>query len=119
MTIVPITGHMIWNTDNVTPGDYSVQIITEDIETGLRVASEVKLRLLNSARTQPKFSHLSKSIPIDIIYTAPGNTVSTYFSVTDDDISDLSVVIITPTPKGVETDIISTNDTLTGNIAHY
>lgn len=110
---------MTWNTDHVTPGDYSLQIITEDIETGLKVASEIKLRLLNSAWTQPKFSHLSKSIPIDTIYTSPGNTVSTSFTVTDDDDTmDLSVVIITPTPKGVETDIISTNDSSTGNIAH-
>ena len=32
------TGHLTWDVDHVTPGDYSIQIIVEDLFTGIYVS---------------------------------------------------------------------------------
>ncbi len=33
------TGHVTWDSDRVTPGDYNVQVIVEDIFTGITVSA--------------------------------------------------------------------------------
>ena len=38
------TGHMTWDTSNVIPGDYSVQVVVEDAFTGIRVSQTERER---------------------------------------------------------------------------
>lgn len=107
LEIVPVSGHMIWNTEHVTPGDYSVQVVTKDIETGLRVAAELRLHL-SSSNLQPYFPHISNPLPPDITYVSPGQTTNTTFAV----LNGHSVAFSTSQPQGLTASI--SNTTLLG-----
>ena len=39
------SGHVTWDTAHVTPGEYSVQLITEDAFTGIRVSCDFNISL--------------------------------------------------------------------------
>lgn len=104
LDITPVTGHMTWNTDHVTPGDYSVQIVSKDIATGLRVATEVKFRLTQTYQ-QPTLPHIAEPIPKDNVYVLQGSNSTTSFLVT----GGQSVTFLTPKPDGIQAYITTEN----------
>lgn len=115
--IIPITGHMTWNTDHVTPGDYSVQLVTKDINTNLRVASELRIRVMPThtmtTNSNPSFPVHFNLLPPDVIYVNPGKEINYTLSVINGD----NVSFLTPTPRGFIANI--TDDTLTGEGQYY
>ena len=87
---------MTWNTDHVTPGDYSTQITAKDIVTGLRVASEVKIRLTQTL--QPTLPHITEPIPTDVVYVLQGSNSTVSFPVT----YGQYVTFLTSQPPGID-----------------
>lgn len=108
LQVVPVTGHVTWDTDRVMPGDYSAQLVTQDVETGLRVAAELRIRV--SSESRPIFPHLSNPIPFDVLYVMQGNEINSSFTV----IGSQSVVFLSPIPEGLTANITEST-TLTGN----
>ena len=104
-----MTGKLSWNTLSVTEGDYSVQIVTRDLQTGLRVAVEVLIRLssfndLNT--TAPNVLFVNDPFSLDIVYTVPGSTIDLAIEVNyDDDLYDLYPLMLSPSPDDFESDI--------------
>ena len=94
---------MTWNTDHVTPGDYSVQVVTQDIITGLRVAAEMRLRIIEG--DQPLILGAADPIPPDVIYVSQGSNSTSSFITT----SGQSVVFLTTPPDGFIADISEDN----------
>ena len=105
--IVPVTGRVAWNTEHVVPGDYSAQVVTQDVETGLRVAAELRIRV--SSSTRPVISDLSNAVPFDVLYVMQGTEVNSSYSIT----GGQSVTFLSPVPNGLIAYITESN-TLTG-----
>lgn len=70
-----MTGKLSWDTTHVNEGDYSLQIVTQDLYTGLRVAVEVLIRLTEN-NSPPSFPFLSEPLSLDVAYGMPGSTVN-------------------------------------------
>ena len=113
-----MTGKLSWDTTSINEGDYSLQIVTEDIRTGIRVAAEVVLRLVKNRfpAQPPNFPYLSDPLNLDIIYTLPGSTVDMSFEIDyDGDLFDMySLQSISPVPRGFDTYVDVINNE-TGN----
>ena len=105
--IVPVTGRVTWNTQHVIPGDYSAQVVTQDVETGLRVAAELRIRV--SSSTQPVIPDLNIVIPFDVLYVNQGAQVNSSYSVT----GGQSVTFLSPVPNGLIA-YVNESNTLTG-----
>ena len=106
-----ITGRIAWNTDYVNEGDYSIQIVTEDLHTGLKVVAEVLLRLtdpdLKFGSLPPRFIHLSEPLSSDIIYTMPGSSISVALDIWDDgQLEELLPFPVSPYPEELDADVI-------------
>lgn len=109
------TGLVSWDTTVVAPGDYSVQVVTTDIHTKLRVAAELIVQVSaepSTNTTSPRFIHSSPSLPGSIVYAAPGSSVTHHLFLEDGDgVDDITISNITPLPEGIV--IINTEHLIT------
>ena len=90
----------------MTEGDYDLVIVTKDLHTNLRVASEIRLRLVHSIA--PVFQHLASSLPLDTVYTVANATaaLSLELQVPETlELSYLEAVIVSPTTTGVDSTV--------------
>ena len=109
-----MTGHLTWDTTNVNEGDYSLQIVTLDLYTGLRVAAEILLRLadVTSDSPVPSFQYLSNYFNLDTFYTSPGSTATLALEIVDSgNTSDLYITQVTPLPRQFDAQIYVVNET--------
>lgn len=101
---------MTWDTTHVNSGDYSLQLVAQDIYTGLRAVAETVLKVSpkpainNSA---PQFIMASTALPNDIIYTTPGSLVTQELTVEDSNgVEGLSVNLLSPPPEGMSISMV-------------
>lgn len=114
VTISSMTGLLSWDTTHINPGDYSLQVITQDLMTGLRVAAEVLLQLRNTDLPQfiPGLPFLLEPVNRDILYVNRGSTLNTLVEVTVSDGVDpthLVPMAISPKPRDLNTYISSSD----------
>ena len=97
------TGHVTWNTSHVTPGEYSIQFVVESAFSGVRVASEVLVRVASkNGNLPPKFASTVEFLPHDAVYVEVGQNVTVNLVVWDaKSVSGLFVVSMLPLPDGM------------------
>ncbi len=109
LSISSTTGKISWDTTYVNDGDYSVQIVTQDIHTGLRVAAEVLLRISSDNSLNgsiPSFQYLYNPFNLDNIYGIPGSSIDLSIEIDyDGDLYELNSLMLTPYPQYFESDI--------------
>lgn len=104
---------MTWDADHVTEGDYDLVIVVTDLHTSLRVAAELRLRLVQDA--VPVFRHQASPLPLDTVYTTTNTTTTLSMELQEDlELGYLEAVIVSPAVAGVDSTIDITETSTNG-----